>query len=129
MFVKRFVETDLISRTMNVTMETITAGMDVLNYVELNQDGIVLEEEGLDHLLAQFSLLTFVWSFAEMEETLECMNVMMGTTKMETDVMKTVELNGAGNATMEVQFKKTPVLKNVEMDLISFNILVMTVMC
>ena len=48
---------------------------------------------------------------------------------METAVMKIAELNGDGNATMEVLFKKIPALKNVEMDLISFNIPVTMEMC
>lgn len=83
----------------------------------------------LAHLLVQSFQLIFAWNFVETEETLECTNVMTEITKTETDVMKIAELNGAGNATMEVQFKKTLVLKFVEMDLTSFNILVTMEMC
>ena len=43
----------LILKIMNVMMEIITQGMDVLNFVELNLDGIVQEGEELARRHAQ----------------------------------------------------------------------------
>ena len=129
MFVRKYVGMDLTLKTMNVMMETTIVGMVVLNFVRLNLVGTALEVEESDHLLVLFLVLTFAWNFAETEGILECMNVMMEIMRMETVVMKIAELNGDGNATMEVQFKKIPAMKNVEMDLISSNILVTMEMC
>ena len=129
MFVKKSVETDLILKTMNAMTETTTAGMDVLSFARWSLDGTVQEDEELVHLLARFLVWTFAWSFAATAETLECMNVMMGTMKTGTVVMRIVELNGVGNVTTEVQFKKTPVMRNAATDLTFSNILVTTEMC
>lgn len=61
-----------------------------------------------------------------MVETLECMNVMTGITKTGMGVMKTVELNGVGSATMVARFKKIHVLRNAGMGWTFSNTLVMT---
>lgn len=65
----------------------------------------------------------------ETAETLECTNVTMEIMRMGTDVMKTAELNGVGNATMEVQSKEILAMRNVGTDLTFSNTLVTMEMC
>ena len=124
--VKKSAETALTSKTMNVTMETTTREMAALNSAKLSLAGTVQEVEGSAPRLARSSQWTSAWSSAGMVETLECMNVMTGITKTGMGVMKTVELNGVGSATMEAQFKKIHVLRNAGMGWTFSNTLVMT---
>ena len=124
--VKKFAETALTSKTMNVTMEITTREMVAPNSVKLSLAGTAQEGEALAPRLARSSQWTSAWSFAGMVETLECTNAMTGITKTGMGVMKTVELNGVGSATMGARFKKIHVLRNVGMGWTFSNTLVMT---